>query len=980
VTKDRWRRVADVYDAAQGREWGQRLPFVREVSAGDSDLRRQVESLLAEDDQSHVLDTPIQIAVGEVLNDNAPVQPGTFIGPYRVDTLLGVGGMGEVYRARDTKLNRDVAIKILPAAFASDPDRLSRFTREAQVLASLNHSNIGAIYGFEDSGSVHALVLELVEGPTLAEMQDGSAVRASSSRPDTAQSLKPKAESQRAIPVDEALAIARQIADALEAAHEQGIIHRDLKPANIKVREDGTVKVLDFGLAKLADPVGAALQGGPSATQSPTITTPAMTAAGMILGTAAYMSPEQAKGRPADKRADIWAFGCVLYEMLTGKRAFDGEDVSETLVSILRDQPDYRALPSNTPSTIEKLLRRCLEKDARRRLPHIGVVRLEIDEATASKPDTVTTTSGPRRGERIIWMSALAVLALFAIGASVRALRPAVAPPETRLDIVTPSTIDSVSFAISPDGQKVAYVATVEGRSQLWLRELQSASARLLPRTEDASMPFWSPDSRSIAFFAGGQMMRIDLQGEGIRRIAAAGLGRGGAWNRDGTILFAPSALSGLMRTSAEGGESKPFTTLKSPEVSHQYPSFLEGGRSFLYFVAGADVSGTYIASLDNPIGRRIVESDSTATYDGAGHLLFVRQGTLYAQSFNVSTGEVSGAALPVASGVAMFGGAGRFDAAVSAAKGTILYRTGIAGGIHQFVTLDRAGNAVEPPRDPDSNFPQNPSLSPDGRTVAMSRLLDGNADIWLLDLTRRAPARRLTTTTASETYIRWIDNDRLIFTRGPDLFLQSITRPMEEHFLSRSAIDGNASATTGLTVTDTSRDGRFLLVRTGGGAGGSDLFAVTLDSEHKVLPVARTSANEREGQFSPDGKWVAYQSDESGRSEIYVQRFPEGTDKFPVSTDGGAQVRWNRDPDEHELFYVGLNERLMAVKLTAKPGGALQAAVPVALFVTHIGRPVQPSFHQEYVVLDNGRKFLMNNVIDETTRTPITVLQNWHP
>jgi hypothetical protein len=426
---------------------------------------------------------------------------------------------------------------------------------------------------------------------------------------------------------------------------------------------------------------------------------------------------------------------------------------------------------------------------------------------------------------------------------------------------------------------------------------------------------------------------------------------------------------------------------LKSPEAGHSFPSFLNGGRSFLYFVAGATVSGTYVASLDNPAGRRLVDSDAAAIYDGEGHLLFVRQGTLYAQAFDVSTASLSGTAVPVASGVAMFGGSGNV-AAMSAAKGTVLYRTGTAGGIlqfHQFVMLDRAGNAVEAPRERDSNFPQNPSLSPDGRFVAMTKLFDGNADIWILDLTRRAPATRLTTTPASETYIRWLDNDRLIFTRGQDLFLQSITRPKEEHFLSRSAVDGSSVATTaGPTVTDTSPDGRFVLVRTGGNANGNaigfDLFAVSMDTEHKVLPVARSSANEREGQFSPDGKWVAYQSDETGRNEIYVQRFPEGTDKFSVSTDGGVQVRWNRDPDEHELFYVGLDARLMAVKLTAKPGGALQAGAPIALFTTHIGPPEQASFHQQYVVLDKGRKFLMNNVIDETTSTPITVLQNWHP
>jgi serine/threonine protein kinase len=959
MTPERWREITQIYGAVVSRAPEQRAAAVAKLCGTDETLRREIESLLESQRGVSLIDRPASDR-GSVMQMVLPV--GSQIGVFRIDSLLGVGGMGEVYRARDTKLNRDVAFKILPPVFANEPDRLARFKREAQVLASLNHPNIGAIYGFEDSpstssgqASVHGLVLELVEGPTLAD-------RIARGR----------------VTIEEALPIARQIADALDVAHEQGIIHRDLKPANIKVRDDGTVKVLDFGLAKLADPVGAALQGGPSLTQSPTITTPAMTAAGVILGTAAYMSPEQAKGRPADKRSDIWAFGCVLYEMLTGKRAFEHDDVSETLASILRSEPDWSAVPVDTPPSIQRLLRRSLQKDVRSRLPHIGVARMEIDEATGFKPDAVTTTSRPRSGERIMWMSGLALLALFAIGASIRALRPSIAEPETRLDIVTPPTTDSVSFAISPDGRKVTYVGTLNGQSQLWLRELQSASARLLPRTEDASLPFWSPDSQSIAFFARGQLMRIDLQGDAVRRIAAAALGRGGAWHADGTILFASNALSGLMRTRSEGGDSKPFTMLKSPEVSHSFPSFLEGGRSFVYFVAGADVSGTYIASLDNPAGRRLVESDAAATYDGAGHLLFVRQGTLYAQSFDVSTGALSGATTPIASGIAMFGGAGSV-AAVSAGKGTIVYRTGTAGGIQQFVMVDRAGNATESHWDPDPLFPQNPSLSPDGRYVVMSRLLNGNADIWMLDLTRSAGPRRITTATTSETYIRWNpDGDHVIFSRGPDLFLRSITRGTEEHFISRREVDGSPDP-VGLTATDWSRDGRFILVRTAGRVmNGSDLFAVTVNGEHKVLTIARSSANEREGQFSPDGKWVAYQSDESSRNEIYVQRFPEGTDKFPVSTDGGAQPRW-RD-DGKELFYVGLDGRLMAAPIVSKSDGLLQADVPVALFATHIGPPVQPVFQQQYVVLDNGQKFLMNNILDETTSTPITVLQNWHP
>jgi serine/threonine protein kinase/Tol biopolymer transport system component len=988
VTKDRWQRVADVYDAAQDKTSSQRLPFVREASAGDSDLRRQVESLLAEDDQSGVLDTPIQIAVGEVLNDNAPVQPGTFIGPYRVDTLLGVGGMGEVYRAHDTKLNRDVAIKILPPAFANDPDRLARFKREAQVLASLNHPNIAAIYGFEDSAFVHALVLELVDGPTLADRLSGVAsefsVASGFSRTSPENPTKVGSHS-RPIPVDEALTIARQIADALEAAHEQGVIHRDLKPANIKVRDDGTVKVLDFGLAKLADPVGAALQGGPSATQSPTITTPAMTAAGMILGTAAYMSPEQAKGRPADKRSDIWAFGCVLYEMLTGRRAFEGEDVSETLVAILRDQPDWNALASNTHGTIQKLLRRCLEKDARRRLPHIGVARLEIDEASATGPGAAAAAmaSAPLKRERLLLGVALGLAAVAAVALGLRA-KPSTVLPETRLDIAAATTSDPLSLAISPDGRKVVYAADVEGHSRLWLRELSSTQSRPLAKTDDASYPFWSPDSRSVAFFANGRLQRIDLDFGSVSPIATAPLGRGGTWNADGTIVFAGSALGGLQRVKADGGDSSPATTVRSQQESaHMFPSFLADGRQFLYYVAALPgISGVYLGALDSANGRRLTDSDTAAIYDGRGHLLFARQGTLLAQPFDPVNGELSGTPTALAETVAVRGGSANVAAVSAASDGTIIYRTGGAGGVHQFVWLNRKGEPVSPAADPDPGFPQNPCLSQDGRRLLVSRIQDGNGDIWLLDLARRGLPIRVTNDPTPETYPIWApDNNRFVFTRGSELLVRSLSAGTEEHLINRSDIDADtprSGQAAGVTATDWSRDGRFILLRFTRSKTSLDLMAMDSMDHNRMVPVAQSAANEREGQFSPDGKWVAYQSNEAGRNDIYVQRFPERTDKQLISTEGGSQVRWRGDGNE--LFYLAPDARLIAAQITHDANGRIAAGTSQPLFQTHIGPVVPAGFHQQYAVSADGQTFYMNNVIDETTSTPITVLQNWHP
>jgi eukaryotic-like serine/threonine-protein kinase len=540
MTPERWREVTQIYGAVVSRTPDQRAAAVAELCGTDDELRREIESLLESQHGGSLLDRPASDR-GSVMQMVLPI--GSSIGVFRIDGLLGVGGMGEVYRARDTKLNRDVAIKILPPAFANDPDRLARFKREAQVLASLNHPNIAAIYGFEDSGSVHALVLELVEGETLADRVGQRKVRP--------------------LPVMEALGIARQIADALETAHEQSIIHRDLKPANIKVREDGTVKVLDFGLAKLVEAGEAGRAGGAGLhTQSPTITTPAMTQAGMILGTAAYMSPEQAKGKPADKRSDIWAFGCVLYEMLTGTRAFDAEDTTETLAAILRAEPDWTAVPIDTPASIRRVLSRCLRKDARRRLQHMGDVRNELDEAEASGTEMTAAVPPVRSGARIAWGLA-AVSAIVAVGAIATAFflssRAPGRPAEARLDVTTPPASQIESFALSPDGRMLTYAAIKDGRSQLWTRSLDATEPRPIPGTENATLPFWSPDGRNIAFFANRELKRTDLDGRSVQPLTSIVSPGGGWWADDGTILFSPNSSNGsIYRISKDGGQPAP--------------------------------------------------------------------------------------------------------------------------------------------------------------------------------------------------------------------------------------------------------------------------------------------------------------------------------------------------------------------------------------------------------------------------------------
>ncbi len=528
---------------------------------------------------------------------------GATIGSYEVVSLLGSGGMGEVYRARDTKLRRDVALKILPEDFAADDRRLSRFKREAELLASLNHPNIASIYGFEDTSATTALVLELVEGSTLADRL-----------------------ARGPLPLGEALDIARQLTDALDAAHERGIVHRDLKPANIAITASGTVKVLDFGLATVHEPSG---------TDASTAPTMEKTMPGTILGTPSYMAPEQASGGTADRSADVWAFGCIVYEMLTGRRAFAGSTITEILANVLKGEPEYQHLPDSTPESIRRLLHRSLQKDPKRRLRDIRDARLEIDDAAAGKSPGATGQTNRRSigRERLAWAAALGVAVLVAGGLAVRMLRPADAPPEIRFEIQTPPGLDA-SLAISPDGLKIVYTGLHNGVSKLWLRPLASSTATPLAGTEGGSAPFWSPDSRSIGFFAVPALKRVDIDGGSPRTITAPVPSRtGGAWSADGTILFGANPAGPLFRVSSEGGEAVPATSLGPGERSHEHPAFLTDGQRFLFFATGGpEARGVYAGTLGAESTRRLIESDGPAVLTAAGQLLLVRQGTLWAQ------------------------------------------------------------------------------------------------------------------------------------------------------------------------------------------------------------------------------------------------------------------------------------------------------------------------------------------------------------
>ena len=652
-----------------------------------------------------------------------PLASGSRLGSYEILAPLGSGGMGDVYRARDTRLNRDVAIKVLPDLFAGDPERLARFHREAQMLAALNHPNIAHIHGLEESSGIRALVMELVEGPTLAEIIAPGAGRS----PAAAATSEPAPAARvgvapRALGIDEALAIAKQIAEALEAAHEQGIVHRDLKPANIKVREDGTVKVLDFGLAKLAAPDASGTAAMAGLSQSPTLTTPAATLAGVILGTAAYMSPEQARGKAADKRADIWAFGVVLFEMLTGQRLFGGETISDTLASVLKTEPSWDALPPSTPPALRRVLRSCLEKDPKRRLQAIGDWRLLLEDA----PQPVSVTQG-----KLPWVIVAATAAILAVAVLVLGFvhfrETPVQPRTARFQVPLPEKTGGAIFHLSPDGRTLAISATEGGRRRLWVRPLDSLDARALPGTDDAAYPFWSPDSAFIGFFAQGKLKKIAMAGGPPQTLCEAPNGRGGTWNASGVIVFSGLG-SGLSRVPAAGGVPSPVTKPSTSEELHRYPEFLPGGNRFLFLInpGKPEVSGIYAGSLDGTPPVRILSDESNAVYvppdasGKSGHLLFRREGTLMAQPFDPGRLGTTGDMFPLAEqvGISATTNNGAFSASENGvlAYGSGKPEPGLAG---ELAWMDRTGKRLGVVGQPGAV--STAALSPDEKRISFA-------------------------------------------------------------------------------------------------------------------------------------------------------------------------------------------------------------------------------------------------------------------
>ena len=842
--------------------------------------------------------------------------------------------MGEVYRARDQKLGRDVALKILPTAFTGDVDRIARFQREGQVLASLNHPNIAAIYGVEDAGGIRALVLELVDGPTLADRLTSGP-----------------------LPLDEALPFARQMAEALEAAHGQDIIHRDLKPANVKLRPDGTVKILDFGLAKALDPASAG-----AAVSSPTITSPALTQMGVILGTAAYMSPEQAKGRPADRRSDIWSLGCVLFEMVTGKRAFEGEDVADTLAFVLTREPAWSALPP-VPPALGRLLRRSLAKNPKERLADAADARLDIEEALSGLPldvgGAIPKLDRNASALRAALPWALTALAITAAGLAwwkpwqTSPLRqPVRLSAELGADVRL-STDPGGAIALSRDGTMLAFSAhrSIGEASAIYVRHLDQLEATLLPGTEDGFAPFFSPDGQSIGFFANGKLRKTATKGGSPFTICDAPQGRGGAWAEDGTIVFAASATGGvLLRVPSTGGTPEAVTELAEGERTHRWPQLLPGDRAVLYTASttGVDFDNASLVVQPLPSGPRKVLRQRA--YAGRllrdGHLLYVFERTLFAAHFDLDRLELSEPALPVVNELSALERSGGAQFAVSN-EGVLAYFHGLGTAERPMSWLDRTGKTT--PLGYAAATWTNVRFDPDGRRVAFDVIIGKDRQVWSFDWERGAASK--ITDAAEDLAPVWSPRS------GGIAFASRRDGAATQVYWRRSDGTGEVQRLTDGRFSVTPRSwhpsGKFLAVSAVRRPGDGDILILPLEGDEtsgwKSGPptaLVESTDNEAYPEFSPDGRWIAYVADRNDRPEVYVQAFPGPGERIQISSNGGEQPTWSRT--RNQLMYServsgpAAARRLMVVTYTLD-GGSFRPAKPQpwsdALLVWQPGR-----------------------------------------
>jgi eukaryotic-like serine/threonine-protein kinase len=858
-----------------------------------------------------------------------PLSAGDHLGPYEIIEPIGAGGMGQVFKASDTRLGRIVAVKVSNERFTE------RFEHEARAVAALNHPNICTLY---DVGPNY-LVMEYIEGES----------------------------PQGPMPFEDALRIAHQIAEALEAAHERGITHRDLKPANIKIKPDGTVKVLDFGLAK----VSATTSG--SDQRSPTFTI-GMTEAGMVLGTASYMAPEQARGKTVDKRADIFAFAVVLHELITGKRLFGGEDAGEMLAKVIRDEPDL----SDAPPSVQRLLSECLQKDPRKRLRDIGDVWRLMDGASPGASSNAPATPAPRR---MLWIwPAIAALFLLSTGALAfvhfREKPPELAP--MRFEVPLPPKTALVTFAISPDGRKLVFNARgSNGRNALWLRMMDAIEAHELPGTEDAYVdPTWSPDSQSIAFMAGGSLKKMDIAGGTPQTLASlAPPSTGISWGQDDLILFGSGGV--INKISASGGEATPVTTVDAQhgEAGQGRPFLLPDRKHFLYYRLIGERSGLYVGSLDakpaEQSAQRLLDTPAGATYvtsAAGGSLLFLRGSSLMAQPFDPKRLQLSGRPVQLADHVSDT----LYDALYSASNTGVLAFALTGGNNRQLTWYDRTGKILGQAGEPTAR--DELELSPDETRLAEGRTDDRGAwTVWMLDLARGANTRL--TFEGGGGNAEWSpDGRQIVYSpsggQAPDLYVKP----------ANGAEAGERILHSDQTVTpkDWSRDGRYILYEERTKDRKLDLWVVPMMGDRKPFPYLVTPFIKTQAKFSPDGRWVVYVSNESGRREVYVQPFPlAASGKWVVSNGGGSQPRWSHDGKE--LFYFTPDETLMAVDVNTS-GGTIQLGAAKALFRAPIlgGSGGGPGNSWRWDISRDDKRFLINTALDDTATSPVTVLLNW--
>jgi serine/threonine protein kinase len=873
----------------------------------------------------------------------------TKLGRYEIRSKIGEGGMGEVYRARDEKLNRDVAIKVLPASLGDNHDRLQRFEQEAQAAGTLNHPNILAVYDIGMHDGAPYVVSELLEGESFRDLLTHR-------RPSTRKAID----------------YAIQVARGLAAAHEKGIIHRDIKPDNLFLTNDERVKILDFGLAKLSQPSNEATG------QTDIATRKVHTNPGTVMGTAGYMSPEQVRAGAIDHRADIFSFGAVLYEMLSGRRAFQGASAIETLNAILKEEPsELSSINPVIAPALERVVWHCLEKSPERRFQSASDVAFALESLSGvtSHPSQqsvvgVNTIPAARTWtrERLIWLGVSALLLIAAVSFAVAYFsRERGNPRAVRLALATPdNTTLPASVTLSPDGQRVVFVATgADGKRLLWQRSLDSLTPQPLPGTDDAASPFWSPDSRLIGYFANGKLLKIEASGGRPQTLCDADQNRGGAWNRDGVILFA--GADGLHRVSAQGGTPALATKVSPKEEAHRWPFFLPDGRHFVFLADAGTTEDHHIrvGSLDSQDSQILFGAVSRVAYAPPGYLLYVNQGALITVPFDAGSLKVTGEPITVAERVAEVGENHEFDFSV-AEDGTLAYQSGSVTS--QFTWFDRTGKKLESFGEPtESDYL---AMSPDGQHAAAGLLdADGRpSDVWLYDLARGTTSRLTFDSEGDGTPLWSPDGTRIVFGSNRagsgvvDLYEKAASGAGDEQLLLKS----NAAK----YATSWSRDGQYILFENWAPRENGGIWLLTRSSKEAKPLLQTTAFTQGQGQFSPDGRFVAYGSNESGRAEVYVQRFPTSTDKWQISTGGGIQPLWRGDGKE--LFYLTAERKLMSVDIKSEP--KFESSIPRELFQ---GR-MKAGFGYSYAVTPDGQRFLISAPVEAGASAPMTIVLNW--